>query len=220
MMLVTSSMNAVYIFFMFAHERGCQTNSRGWAREGHSSALQLGGKSAKLLPCPRNRSTCGIQVAIGNIRYVRIPLIQDFLGQCWGVDGRVSGGSRNSATGWANSGGAADTRPGSSMFVMTRERPRFSRSRYRNVSSLIDADIGRLYRQFGSASGGEDSDDTLHRASSTISPGMRNGLLTFARSHAKTNPSVTQREARGGHPVHLDGCPPGLGPQEGEKNMG
>ena len=32
-----------------------------------------------------------------------LPLTQDFLGQCWGVDGRVFGGSRNSATGWANS---------------------------------------------------------------------------------------------------------------------
>src|SRR5882724_12962075 len=60
-------------------------------------------KSAKSLPCPRNRSTCGIQVAIGNIGMSGLPLTQDFLGRCWGVDGRVFGGSRNSATGWANS---------------------------------------------------------------------------------------------------------------------
>src|SRR6267154_3621138 len=32
-----------------------------------------------------------------------LPLTQDFLGQRWGVHGRVFGGSRNSATGWANS---------------------------------------------------------------------------------------------------------------------
>ena len=103
------------------------------------------------------------------------------------------------------------------MLAMTRERPRFSRSRYRNVPSLLDADIRRLYRQFGSASGSEDSDDTLHRASSTISPGMRNGLLTFARSHAKTNPSVKQTEARGGHPVHLAWVPAWLGTTSREK---
>ena len=106
------------------------------------------------------------------------------------------------------------------MLAMTRERPRFSRSRYRNVSSLLDADIRRLYRQFGSASGSEDSDDTLHRAFSTISPGMRNGLLTFARSHAKTNPSVKQTEARGGHPAHLARVPAWLGTTSREKKHG
>src|SRR5258708_39715078 len=63
---------------MFVHERDVGPILVDGQGEGHSSALQLGGKSTKSLPCPRNRNTCGIQVAIGNIRYVRIAIDPGF----------------------------------------------------------------------------------------------------------------------------------------------